>query len=53
MKNIIVIGVLVAILAAAICYICRAKKKGVRCIGCPNGANCAGKCAECSKDTNP
>ncbi len=43
MENAIIIGVLVAIVALAIGYIVRAKKKGAKCIGCPN-KNCNGKC---------
>ncbi len=40
MVDIIVILVILAILGAAIVYIYRAKKSGVKCIGCP----AAGKC---------
>ncbi len=46
--NIIVTIVLVAILGSAIAYILRAKKKGIKCIGCPDGAKCGGNCAGCS-----
>lgn len=44
MENIIVIIVLALILGSAIMYIIKAKKKGKRCIGCPYGASCSGKC---------
>ena len=43
MENAIIIAILVVILALAIGYIVRAKKKGTKCIGCPN-KNCNGKC---------
>lgn len=46
--DLIVIAVLVLVLGAAICYIRRAKKKGVKCIGCPSGLKCSGSCAGCS-----
>lgn len=36
--------VVIAILGAAIGYIVRSKKRGVKCIGCPSGATCSGKC---------
>ena len=45
MENVFLIFVLVAILAAATLYIVKAKKKGVKCIGCPAGAKCIGKCS--------
>lgn len=40
MINIIVGLVIAAMLAAAVAYIVRAKKKGVKCIGCPAAATC-------------
>lgn len=42
MENWIIVGVLLLIVGAAVFYICRAKKKGTRCIGCP-----AGGCSSC------
>lgn len=56
MDNIIVIGLIIIILGAAIGYIVKAKKRGVKCIGCPNGSKCAsetaskcnGQCSGCS-----
>ena len=44
--DIIVIAVVALIIAGAIAYIVRAKKKGQKCIGCPYAKNC-GK-ADCS-----
>lgn len=42
-ENIIATIILVLILGGAIAYIIRSKKRGVKCIGCPN-KNCNGKC---------
>ena len=44
MVNFIVTGMILLIVGAAIVYIVKAKKKGVKCIGCPAGGNCAGRC---------
>ena len=46
--DILVVAILAVILGLAIGYIRRAKKKGVKCIGCPSGAKCSGNCAGCS-----
>ena len=43
----LVLAVIVAILGCVIFYICRAKKKGVKCIGCPDGSKCSGACSGC------
>ena len=45
MENLIIGAVLVLIVGAAVTYIIKAKKKGVKCIGCPAGATCSGKCS--------
>ena len=39
--------VLLVILGAAIVYIVKEKKKGTKCIGCPNSGNCAGCGGRC------
>lgn len=49
LDNLIAVVAVVAILGGAIAYIVRAKKKGAKCIGCPNscacsGGNCTGGC---------
>ena len=48
--DIIVSVALVVIIGAAIAYIIRAKKRGVKCVGCPYakqcGGNCGGSCGE-------
>lgn len=53
MENAIIVVVLVAILGGAVAYIVRAKKRGVKCIGCPSGGSCGAKkegssCGGCS-----
>ena len=40
MKDFIVAVILILIVGTAICYIIKAKKKGVKCIGCSQGCNC-------------
>ena len=52
--DIIVLSIVALIIGAVIFYIVRQKKKGVKCIGCPAGANacrasgCGGNCSGCS-----
>lgn len=50
MTDFIVIGILVLVIGAAVFYIVRAKKRGVKCIGCPAGANCSSQkgCQGCT-----
>lgn len=43
MTDIIIIGILVIILALALLYIRKEKKRGVKCIGCPYAQDCAKK----------
>lgn len=42
MEDVIVIGIVLLVLAAAVAYIVRAKKAGAKCIGCPAGCKCTG-----------
>ena len=42
-SDFIVIGILLIIIGAAVAYIIKAKKSGVKCIGCPAGGTCSGK----------
>lgn len=44
----IIIAVVAAVIGLVIFYIYKAKKKGVKCIGCPDGAKCSGNCSGCS-----
>lgn len=55
MENFIVIVILTIILGSAITYIVRAKKKGVKCIGCSASCSCSGNCgvgAACGQDNS-
>jgi len=61
MVNVVIVLVIVAIVGAAVAYIVREKKRGVKCIGCPyaqqcanrgkcgSGESCSGNCAESPK----
>ncbi len=42
-KEVIVIIAVVLILVLAIFYVVKMKKKGVKCIGCPQAGNCSSK----------
>lgn len=42
MTDFIVIAIVVLIVGSALGYIIRAKKRGVKCIGCSAGGNCPG-----------
>ena len=44
MKNLVIIIVLILVLTLSISYIIKAKKNGVKCIGCPSSKNCSGHC---------
>ncbi len=54
MTNLIVFAVIAAIVGGAGLYIYKAKKRGVKCIGCPDGESCgkghtcSGGCASCA-----
>lgn len=45
----LLIAVLVLIAGAAIYAIWRSKKKGQKCIGCPDSGSCNGCCPGCQK----
>jgi len=47
MKDLIIVAVLAVILVAAISYIVKAKRKGVKCIGCPEGCACGKESGGC------
>ena len=44
MENVVIILVLALILGLAAGYVYKAKKRGVKCIGCPDGGSCSGTC---------
>ena len=43
MADLLVTGILLLIIGAAAVYIWKAKKRGVKCIGCPSAGKCSGK----------
>lgn len=47
MENLIILAVVAIIITLAGSYIHKAKKRGARCIGCPSGCSCSGKCGGC------
>ena len=47
MDNLIVFAVIVAIVGFAIWYIRREKRRGAKCVGCPDSETCAGECGGC------
>ena len=46
--DILMIVVILAILGGAIFFLHRAKKKGIKCVGCPDSSTCSGNCGNCS-----
>lgn len=44
MQDIIVIAVVALLVGAAVYYIRKEKKRGVKCIGCPVEGSCSGHC---------
>lgn len=49
MANLIVVIVVLMIIGAAVTYIIKEKKRGVKCVGCPDAGTCPGsKCSQCS-----
>ncbi len=48
MNDILVIAIVVVIVALAAGYVIRAKRRGKKCIGCPEGGSCSGSCTGCS-----
>lgn len=51
MMDLIVIAILAAVIGGAAWYVCKAKKSGKKCIGCPDGCSCGsgkgGCCGGC------
>ena len=44
MSDFIVIAIIAIVVGAAISYIIKEKKRGVKCIGCPYSSACGGNC---------
>ena len=51
-KDIIITAILLIVFALAIGYIVKAKKSGVKCIGCPHAKECSLKQCTCSQETS-
>ena len=49
MEDLILVLLLVLILGGAALYIYKAKKKGRKCIGCPDSSACSGNCGNCQQ----
>ena len=47
MENLIILAVVAVIITLSGRYLYRAKKRGVKCIGCPSGCSCNGKSGGC------
>ncbi len=43
MTDLIIAGIVLVVIGAAIAYIIKAKKNGAKCIGCPANGKCSGK----------
>ena len=40
----LILGVILAAVGLSVFFICRAKKRGQKCIGCPHSKTCGGCC---------
>lgn len=47
MENLIILAVVAVIITLSGIYLYRAKKRGVKCIGCPSGCSCKGSHGGC------
>ncbi len=47
MIDILIAGIIALIAGGALWYIFRQKRRGAKCIGCPDSKTCSGKCAGC------
>ena len=52
MENLVIIGILAALVAAVVWYLIRAKKRGQACPGCPYAKECKSTCGSCSGTKN-
>ena len=48
MENILIIAIVALIVGSAARYVWKAKKRGVKCIGCPDSGSCSGQCSGCT-----
>ncbi|MDD6339851.1 MAG: FeoB-associated Cys-rich membrane protein [Butyrivibrio sp.] len=50
MENVIIVGILLGMIGMAVLYICKKRKKGCGCIGCPSAGYCrANQCCNSKK----
>ena len=52
MENVVILLVVALILACALAYVIKAKKKGVKCVGCPYAKECSQNNANSSCSCN-
>lgn len=45
LSNLIIVAIVVIIIVCVSLYLWRAKKTGVKCIGCPEGNSCSNSCS--------
>lgn len=50
MADIIIVAILLVIVGAAVSYIIKEKKRGVKCIGCPSAGTCGKRNCGCQSD---
>ena len=50
MADIIIVAILLVVVGAAIAYIVKEKKRGVKCIGCPSAGTCHKKSCGCHSE---
>lgn len=51
MIDVILVLIILAIVGAACGYLIKAKKRGIRCVGCPDSGTCAGSCGSSGEDS--
>ena len=52
MINVVLVLIIIAIVGGALAYIRKEKKRGVRCVGCPDAGACSGSCNGCGCDSD-
>ena len=50
LETVIVMLILLVVIGSAALYVYRAKKRGVKCVGCPHGGHCGGDCGHCGEN---
>ncbi len=65
MENVFIVAIILLIVGGAVAYLVKAKKRGIKCVGCPDASECVkksqetgacsgncGSCSCCSKGNN-